>query len=544
MIRFVRVSTMAPLVAAASLASAACEGGGAVGRRAAPLVEGGAPPDGIGDGGAPVAAPEERFRPRWHFTPPFGWMNDPNGLVFADGIYHLFFQYNPYATDFGNIGWGHSVSTDFVHWQTWPVALSPTPDTFVFSGGAVVDPRNTSGLCTPEGGGPACIVTIYTANRFEGPSVRQTQDLAVSTDGARTFRRFEGNPVLDRALADFRDPKVFWHEPTQRWVMAVALPLERRVALYGSPDLRSWQLLSEFGPLGATGGVWECPELMELPVEGGGEGERAWVMKVDLNPGHKAGGSGGQYFVGTFDGTTFAPSEPTDAPLWIDHGADFYCATTYDNLRSATGERAWIGWMNDWRYATRLPTFPWRGTMVEPRWIALTRTTEGLRLRQRPHEAIASLRGPATSFTGTDPARLNEELAAAPLDLESFELRARGPADAPWAIELVGSRDASRVRVAYVPERSVFEVFREAAPGVEVPPEFPATHEAPIRSEGDSVELGVLVDRDSVEVFADGGTSVITDLHFIEPVRLRVVVPGDLAGRAVALDHWPLASAR
>ena len=252
-------------------------------------------------GGASAAAAatsyQEPFRPQFHYTPAKNWMNDPNGLVYYKGEYHLFYQYNPFGSQWGHMSWGHAVSRDLVHWRELPVAIPEMGDELVFSGSAVVDKENTSGLGT-ERNPP--MVAIYTAAKPGS----QAQALAYSTDRGRTFKRYEGNPVLDIGSSEFRDPKVFWYAPEREWRMVVAKAVERKIAIYRSPNLKDWTHLSDFGPANATGGVWECPDLFPLPVDGKRK-KTKWVMIVSLNPGAIAGGSGTQYFVGDFDGTTF-----------------------------------------------------------------------------------------------------------------------------------------------------------------------------------------------------------------------------------------------
>ncbi|MBE2181496.1 MAG: glycoside hydrolase family 32 protein [Chthoniobacterales bacterium] len=245
------------------------------------------------------AAYQERFRPQFHFTPERNWMNDPNGMVFWDGEYHLFYQYNPFGDKWGHMSWAHAVSRDLVRWEHLPLALPEDGDIMIFSGSAVVDTKNTSGF------GNDALVAIYTGHNEKAKE--QDQRLAYSTDRGRTWTQFPGNPVLKIGAADFRDPKVAWHEPTGKWIMVVAMATEKKIRFYGSPNLKDWAMLSEFGPAGATGGLWECPDLFELPVAGG---ESKWVLIVNLNPGAIAGGSGCQYFVGEFDGKSFRSEYP------------------------------------------------------------------------------------------------------------------------------------------------------------------------------------------------------------------------------------------
>jgi levanase len=252
-----------------------------------------------GTGVAQAQAPtySEPYRPQFHFTPAQNWMNDPNGLVYYQGEYHLFFQYNPFGDTWGHMSWGHAVSRDLVHWQELPVAIPEQGNEMAFSGSAVVDSENTSGFGTSEN---PPMVAVYTAAK---PG-NQSQALAYSTDRGRTWTRYAGNPVLDINSGEFRDPKVFWYEPERKWVMAVVLAVERKVQLYSSKNLKDWTYMSDFGPANAVGGVWECPDLFPLAVDGD-PSKTKWVMVVNLNPGAIAGGSGGQYFVGDFDGTRF-----------------------------------------------------------------------------------------------------------------------------------------------------------------------------------------------------------------------------------------------
>ena len=251
----------------------------------------------------------ERWRPQFHFTPERNWMNDPNGMVYYEGEWHLFYQYNPFGDRWGHMSWGHAVSVDLVHWEHLPVALPEADNVMIFSGSAVVDWKNTSGFGA-EGGEPP-LVAIYTGHHTDRE--RQDQRIAYSNDRGRTWKNYVENPVLDIRKADFRDPKVFWHEESAGWVMVVSHPLDRQVGFYGSPDLKHWRPLGEFGPGGSTSGIWECPDLFRLGVEGGDE--EKWVLVVNVGGGAPAGGSGCQYFVGEFDGRSFVADAVTHPDL-------------------------------------------------------------------------------------------------------------------------------------------------------------------------------------------------------------------------------------
>ena len=277
----------------------------------------------------------ESFRPQYHFTPAKNWMNDPNGLVYYQGEYHLFFQYNPEAATWGNISWGHAVSTDLVNWRELPLAIPATATEMAWSGSVVVDDRNTSGFGAP--GRPAMVAVFTSYHRTSGD---QTQSLAYSTDAGRTWTRYAGNPVLDDADNDFRDPKVFWYAPLRRWVAVLVLSHQRKVAFYTSTNLKAWRHESDFGPANAIGGVWEVPDLFSLPVPG--STQRKWVLVVNLNPGAVAGGSGGQYFVGDFDGRRFSADriiDPTPPPgkVLADFEAADYQGWTTSGTAFGTG---------------------------------------------------------------------------------------------------------------------------------------------------------------------------------------------------------------
>jgi sucrose-6-phosphate hydrolase SacC (GH32 family) len=287
----------------------------------------------------------ESFRPRLHFAPRRNWINDPNGLVFdaATGLYHLFFQHNPFGDVWGHMSWGHATSADLLHWTELPLAIPEDERASIFSGSVVIDHGNTAGF------GAGAWVACYTGC-LRRPEGGQAQEIACSLDRGLTWTKYVGNPVLDLGLREFRDPKVFWHAPTGRWVMAVVLPDERRVAFYASANLREWTLLSHFGPAGETRAIWECPDLIHFAAED------HWLLKVDTFEGHPAG-SGAQCWVGHFDGTRFTPE--TDA-FWADHGSDFYAALSFAELPAGRAP-VWLAWMNQHAYAKDTPTAPWRG---------------------------------------------------------------------------------------------------------------------------------------------------------------------------------------
>ena len=318
----------------------------------------------------------EKYRPLYHFTPQYGWMNDPNGMVYADGTYHLFYQYNPYGVRWGNMHWGHAISKDLVNWEYQPTAIAPDKLGAIFSGSAVIDHDNTAGF------GKGAMIAIFTS-----AGDRQTQSIAYSLDGGKTFTKYEGNPVLsDANIIDFRDPKVFWHAPSKQWVMSLATT--QTITFYGSKNLKEWTRLSEFGEgLGGHGGVWECPDLFPLTYEG----KTKWVLFVSINPGGTNGGSATQYFIGNFDGKTFTP-DAMNYPLWLDYGRDNYAGVTWSNVPAADGRRLFIGWMSNWDYANEIPTVNFRSAMTVARTLRLAHNGEHLVVASEPVKEVESLR--------------------------------------------------------------------------------------------------------------------------------------------------------
>ena len=306
-----------------------------------------------------VQAAKEQHRPQIHFTPKAHWMNDPNGMFYNKGVYHLFFQYYPGASVWGPMHWGHATSKDLMHWQEQPIALYPDSLGYIFSGSAVVDKSNTSGFGKK---GQVPIVAIFTHHNMEGEKEKrndfQNQSIAYSLDDGKTWVKYAGNPVLHNpGIVDFRDPKVMWYEAQKKWIMTLAT--KDRVTFYSSPNLKEWTKESEFGEtLGAHGGVWECPDLFTLYDNG----KKVWALTVSINPGGPNKGSATQYFLGDFDGNRFTPL--STETKWIDYGTDDYAGVTWSN----TGNRKiFLGWMSNWQYATIVPTNIWRSATTIPR---------------------------------------------------------------------------------------------------------------------------------------------------------------------------------
>lgn len=452
----------------------------------------------------------EPYRPQFHFTPIRNWMNDPNGLVYFEGEYHLFYQYNPFGNEWGNMSWGHAVSRDLVHWKHLPIALEPDELGMIFSGSAVVDERNTSGFFIGKSGG---LVAIYTS-----AGETQQQSIAYSTDNGRTWTKYEGNPVLPNpGITDFRDPKVFWHDKTQKWVMALAA--KDRVMFYASQNLKNWTYLSEFGMKeGDHSGIWEVPDLFELPVDGN-PSHAKWVLKVDINPGEKNPGSRGQYFIGRFDGTKFVNENSPDKVLWTDFGKDFYASFSWNNL---PGRRVWIAWMNNWQYPDKTPTFPWRGAMTIPREVALnTIPQEGIRLVQTPVRELQQLRTNAKTVSNKSISPGSHLLSG--FQDDAFELTAEFELDTATEFGFkVRKGDHEETIVGFDANRSEMFVNRTHAGNAHFSPFFPGEYRGSLFPRDKRIKLHLFVDRSSVEVFGNDGERVITSLIFPSPESRNV----------------------
>ncbi|MFC7307206.1 glycoside hydrolase family 32 protein [Streptomyces monticola] len=442
----------------------------------------------------------ETYRPRLHFSPARNWINDPNGLIHHAGLWHLFFQYNPEGDVWGNMSWGHAVSSDLLHWQERPVAIPHDAQEMIFSGSVVYDEHNTSGLGTD---GTPPLVAVYTSTLKDATGL-QRQSLAYSTDAGETWTKYAGNPVLDIGSKEFRDPGVFWHEGSGRWVMAVALPIEHKIRFYASADLKSWEQLGDFGPTGATGGVWECPNLFPL-------GDR-WVLLVSINPGGPAGGSATQYFTGTFDGRVFA-ADPGQGERWVDRGADCYAGITYNDAPG--GRRVFVPWMNNWLYADRIPTSPWRGAMGFPRELSLRDGS----LAQEPVPELTSLRtDPLLSLADTTVAEGTEELLADSGQFYELEavLAPGSAATASFGID-VRAGGGQYTRIGYDTSAGELFIDRTASGAVDFDADFPGVHRAPVALPDGGLDLRILVDASSVEVYAAGGSVCLTDQIFPDP---------------------------
>ena len=441
----------------------------------------------------------EKYRPEYHFSPAYGWMNDPNGMVYLDGEYHLFYQYNPYGSMWGNMHWGHAVSRDLVSWRHMPVAIAPDSLGTVFSGSAVIDKENVSGF------GKNAIVAFYTS-----AGRRQSQSIAYSTDNGRTFTKYDKNPVVTADIPDFRDPKVFYHEPSQKWIMVVASGQE--VRFFTSSNLKDWDFSGAFGEgYGSHGGVWECPDLIELPVDGNADNKK-WVLILNINPGCIFGGSATQYFIGEFDGKTFLCDSKPETVKWMDWGKDHYATVTFSN----TGDRKIaMAWMSNWQYANEVPTRQFRSSNSIPRELSLYTQGGETYLASVPVQEIETLRNGKKEFPGFVDQRGDYNIDKLLDDNQgAYEivLTIKNKTATVFGFKLYNEQ-GEQVDFCYNLLEKKFSMDRTKSGLSDFSKDFSAVTFAPIEKQ-DGYTLRIFVDKSSVECFDGNGKFVMTNLVF------------------------------
>lgn len=466
----------------------------------------------------------ERFRPHFHFAPRSGWINDPNGLVYHNREYHLFYQHHPYSENLGPMHWGHAVSTDLLAWQELPVALYPDHNGVIFSGSATIDRHNRAGF------GADALIAVFTSHDDQQRPVER-QSIAFSRDDGRTFAKYVDNPVLvpEADIVDFRDPRIFWYGTHHGGYWVLVLAAGDEVQFYRSDDMKQWTQTGAFGKAhGAHTGVWECPDLFPLPVEADSpdEGEEYWMLVVGIGAGGPARGSATQYFVGHFDGSTFTNANTPETVLWFDWGADFYAAQSWDS--APHGRRIVTAWLSNWEYARTTPTTGWRGSMALPREVLLRRTASGIRLFQQPVAELATRYGRVweqkVDCRGRGEAGYFEEAIGE--SLETFDL----------AIALVPEPDTRRFGVVLRDgveglvmcgwDADTQEVWldRSASGIVDFNPTFAARHRTPLTLTDGELRMRLVVDANSVELFAADGAVAITDAIYPYDGRWQVSV--------------------
>jgi fructan beta-fructosidase len=479
---------------------------------------------------------KEKYRPQFHFSPAKNWTNDPNGLVYYKGEYHLFYQYNPYGNRWGHMSWGHAVSTDLVHWKHLPLAIPEKDSIMIFSGSAVIDEKNSTRFAKKPGESP--MVAIYTAHVIANPAdpdnYRQEQHIAYSLDKGRTWTKYDGNPVLDIHKKDFRDPKVFWYAPQQKWIMALVLPHEHIVQFYSSADLKIWKHLSDFGPAGDINDIWECPDLQQVPVAGS-PGKFKWVL---LNSQQITM----QYFVGEFDGTNFINENPANKIFRPDYGPDYYAAVTYNNL-PLNHPPILLGWANNWKYANDIPTLPWKSAMALPRNLSLKKINNEWIMIQQPVASLKNLQ--------TNPVALKN------VDVKGTKrLSEKGQ---QWEMEIVfnpGQNATAGVRLAvgklnsfiigYDAVHEKLFIDRSGCINNSFNKNFAALsrYETPLAAIQQKIKLHIFFDNSIVELFANDGLAVMTAQLFPDQTDNEIELFSDGGStKFESIKFWKIKSA-
>ena len=435
----------------------------------------------------------EKFRPAYHHSPVYGWMNDPNGLFYKDGVWHLYYQWNPYGSQWENMTWGHSTSTDGLHWTPQPTAIEADALGAIFSGCCVVDKNNTAGF------GNGAIVAYYTS-----AGARQTQSMAYSLDGGQTFTKYAGNPVIVSDVPDFRDPHIFWNEEAGFWNMVLASGQE--MSIYSSKDLKQWKHESNFGlTYGNHSGVWECPDLMKLPVDG--TGEQKWMLICNINPGGPFGGSATQYFIGQFDGHQFVCEDQPEETKWMDYGKDHYATVTFDN--APDGRRVAIAWMSNWQYANQVPTMQFRSTNSILRDLSLYQYEGETYCAVRPAKEMDAARG---------------KKIARPTDRCEIVVTLKGDARITLSN---GSKE--RVVLDYDADMASLDFDRRHSGQCSFSDAFPTVVTAPVH--GTLRTLRIFIDKSSIEVFDADGRLSMTNLVFPSSPYNRISVKGKASAK-------------
>lgn len=474
-------------------------------------------------------ANKESFRPVYHHTPAYGWMNDPNGMFYKDGLYHLYFQYNPYGSVWGNMHWGHSTSTDLMHWKFEGCAIVPDAWGAIFSGSCVVDHENTAGF------GKEAVVAFYTSAKSTPWGDIQMQSMAYSLDNGKTFTKYEGNPILTSSEKDFRDPKVFWYAPGKHWVMILAVG--QHMEIYSSVNLKEWKKESEFGAMqGAHGGVWECPDLVEISVEG--TREKKWVLICNLNPGGPFGGSAAQYFVGSFDGKKFVNESPTQTK-WMDWGKDNYATVTWNN--APDGRCIALGWMSNWQYANNVPTRQYRSANTLARDLTLYREGQELYLKSTPSVEVKKARGKKVSIPSFKVSEKHEIVNLFEEKQGAYEVEIVIQNAGASKIDFCLLNDkGEKVSMYYDLNRKQFVMDRSESGKVDFSKDFPAVTVAPVNVDKE-LTLRLFVDRSSIEAFGEDGKFVMTNLVFPSQPYVKMCFEADKNGYAVkALNVYKL----
>ena len=432
----------------------------------------------------------EQFRPVYHHTPLYGWMNDPNGMVYQDGVWHLFYQYNPFGSQWENMNWGHSTSRDLIHWEAQPIALEPDALGSIFSGSCVIDKDNTAGF------GAGAMIAMYTS-----AGQNQSQSIAYSTDGGKTFTTYAGNPVITQDAPDFRDPKVFWFEQTKRWIVVLAVGQE--VQFYSSPNLKDWTYESSFGrEYGNHDGVWECPDLLPLTLNAklSNSTSKKWVLLLNINPGGPFGGSATQYFVGQFDGHKFTCEDAPSETKWMDYGKDHYATVTFSN--APDNRTVAIAWMSNWQYANQVPTQQFRSANSIPRDLHLMQLDGETYLVSTPSKEMLAMRGKAVkkgSASNKVVKNLLKQNDGAYEITATLDMQKDGQAQ----VTLFNNKGEEAV-IGFDTAKKEYYFDRTKSGQTNFSDDFACVTRAPL-PDADTYQLRIFVDKASIEVFIDPG---------------------------------------
>ena len=473
---------------------------------------------------------QEKYRPQFHFSPKINWTNDPNGLVYVKGVYHLFYQFNPFENVWGHMTWGHATSKDLLHWNHQPIAIPEEKDTMIFSGTCVYDQNNTSGLGTKQ---KPPMVAIYTGHIKD---LNQSQHVAFSTDEGKTWTKYNKNPILDLGKKDFRDPKVFWYAPKKYWVMCVNLPQEHQVQFYASTNLLKWNFLSDFGPKGDTTGVWECPDLVQIPVLY--SSNKKWILQVSMS--EKM-----QYFIGDFNGVNFILDSNQKTILRPDAGSDYYAGISYGQL-PANQLPTSIAWANNWRYARNIPTSPWKGAMSLPRNLWAEQINGVWFLIQQPIANLNRLRKKlAFQIKATDIKKESISLEAIGIKADVYECNFELSSASTEKVGIsVLNDNLSGVEIGYDPSLQKIFINRSNT-NASFDKSFSdiSYFTAPINKTTDKIKFKVFVDNSIIEVFVNEGESVFTVQAFpVHSDKNIKILNSSKPGSVKNLQIYPLQS--
>lgn len=470
----------------------------------------------------------ENFRPLYHHTPEYGWMNDPNGMFYHDGVWHLYYQWNPYGSKWQNMTWGHSTSRDLIHWTHEGTAIEPDGLGTIFSGSCALDPDNTVGY------GKDAVVALYTS-----AADMQTQSLAGSTDGGITFQKYAGNPVLTLPT-EARDPNMFYNPDTKLWTIVLAHALEHEVLFFTSPDLKTWTKTCSFGKVAAQGGVWECPDLFTLEIDG----KKKWVLLLNLNPGGPFGGSATQYFIGDYDGKTFTSDTLADGTIptkWMDFGKDHYATVSWSDAPDS--RRTAIGWMSNWQYAADVPTLQYRSANTCPRelslfsdngeiYLASVPSPELRKMRSKASVANVSFSAPAKGRTFALP-KANDGICEIEFDIDASKKKGN--------TEIILSNEkGENVKIIYNAADNTISFDRKESGIVDFSIDFPAVTVAPTFTHDGRTSVHMLIDRSSIEMFAKDGRYAMTNLVFPNQPYSSMKVSSTAGAKISNLNIYPL----